>query len=47
MRLVAGAKEIAPLPVIKMPKVGVALASMGVVTLLAGGARQAPVVGLV
>jgi hypothetical protein len=47
IRFVAGLKATLPLPWTKIPNVGVALASIVVVTLLAGGAKQAPVVGLV
>ena len=47
IRLAAGSKGTVPAPPTNMPKVGVALALMVVVTLLAGGAKHAPVVGLV
>ena len=47
IRLVAASKGIEPVPSAKMLKVGVAPASIWVVTLGAGGARQAAVSGLV
>lgn len=46
-RLTPGESATVALPVTKMPKVGVALAAIVVVTVDAGVARQAPVVGLV
>src|ERR1700733_14516499 len=47
MRLTPGMSATAALPATKMPKVGVALGWMSVVTLGAGAARQAPLVGSV
>lgn len=47
IRFVAGSKGTVPLAVMKMPKVGVALALLCVVTLLAGGETHAPVAGFV
>ena len=46
-RLTPGESATAALPVTKMPKVGVALGWMSVVTLEPGAARQAPLWGLV
>jgi hypothetical protein len=46
-RLPAGSKGTAPLPVTKIPKVGVAPALIVVVTVGGGGLRQAPSAGLV
>src|SRR5580692_1390763 len=46
-RLLAGSNGTVPLPVAKMPKVGVVLGWMSVVTLAAGGAMHAPVAGTV
>jgi hypothetical protein len=46
-RLTPGESGTAALPIAKMPKVGVALAAIVVVTLAAGVARHAPVVELV
>src|SRR5215475_13150652 len=47
MRLAAGSKLTGPLPVTKMPNVGVALAAMWLVTVPARGPRQTPVAGSV
>src|SRR6516162_1842290 len=47
MRLLAGSNGTLPLAVAKMPKVGVALALIVVVTLDAGGERHCPLVGSV
>ena len=44
---VAGLKATFPVPATKIPKVGVAPALIVVVTLLAGGTKQAPVVEFV
>jgi hypothetical protein len=46
-RLTLGRSATAALPVTKMPKVGVALAAIVVVTVPAGVARHAPLVGSV
>ena len=47
MRLRAGSKDTVPFPSTKSPKVGVALALICVVTLLAGAAMHVPDVGFV
>lgn len=47
IRWMAGSNGIGPLPVTKIPKVGVAFALIWVVTVGTGGPRQAPVVGVV
>jgi len=46
-RLAPGESGTEPLAMTKMPKVGVALAAIGVVTVDADVPRQAPVAGLV
>ena len=47
IRLVAGLKPTLPVPVTNIPNVGVVFELIVVVTELAGGDKQAPVVGLV
>src|ERR1700733_13902146 len=47
MRLTPGMSATGALPVTKMPKVGVALGGMSIVTLGVGAVMQAPLVGLV
>jgi hypothetical protein len=47
IRFVAGSNGTLPVPCTKIPNVGVALALIVVITLLIGGAKHAPVVGLV
>src|SRR5439155_4949373 len=47
MRLCAGSNTTVPSPLMKIANVGVALASICVVTALVGAPRQAPLVGLV
>ena len=47
MRFTAGSNGIWSVPLTKIPKVGVALAAMVVVTLLVGGARHTLVTGFV
>ena len=47
IRFVAGLNATFPVPCTKMPNVGVAFALIVVVTLLLGGAKHAPVIGLV
>ena len=47
IRFAAASKATLPVPVVKIANVGVAPALIVVVTLLDGGDKQAPVVGLV
>ena len=47
IRFAAASKATLPVPLAKIPNVGVALVLIVVVTLLAGGDKQAPVTGFV